>query len=620
MKTYNQPSSYSTKTFFNLTPFPELSNFSFLFNKGLKHIPFPQDTTDHEIDRAFVKFYNSTLWKKHFYLQTRLLESETNPEDTDLNFEKRTIPPKKKDTIRPCPFATSSHIGFPSLLATLENMKIDINEYKTRNPAIKRQSPDVRTIRLLQKKYPSVIFKPADKNIGIVAMDITRYNDLVLAHLNDSSRYINEGNTIGRNRIINNRCYILYQEFTGQRSSHISYGFSNDELKYLKSFKTFKIPNFYVLPKLHKPGELKGRPIAGAVNWITTPISKILELKLQEFTNTLEFTLKNSQQLVDDLATTELTPSSRIITADVEALYPNMVLEYLYEMFQNDSRLYHLLPLVRFVCDNSYLQYNKQIYRQRKGIAMGTNCAVSLANIYMDKLIDQKIKSFMNPINTKFCLLGYKRYIDDLIFHTTGNPANFEYLKLSLAGSCLKLNYQEFNNNKAIFMDLEISSTLFDNKFHTAIFQKPLNKYMYLQPTSHHAPHTQRGFILGELTRYCRLSSDVFSYSLIKQAFYSRLINRGYKHAFLNSIFGRHKWTNRFQEERSRQAVLSLVIPYSKRKNQDSLERIFLSYEEDLRDHLPTYKPMFVHSTKSNIGKYLIQAEISADQSSMINR
>jgi hypothetical protein len=43
------------QSFFNLTTFSELNNYSSLLNFGLKHIPQPRDTSDQSIQLAFQK-------------------------------------------------------------------------------------------------------------------------------------------------------------------------------------------------------------------------------------------------------------------------------------------------------------------------------------------------------------------------------------------------------------------------------------------------------------------------------------------------------------------------------------------------------------------------------------
>jgi hypothetical protein len=87
---------------------------------------------------------------------------------------------------------------------------------------------------------------------------------------------------------------------------------------------------------LHKPGPLKGRthcrscPIG-----FTTPVSKILDLNLQEYVKELPFVLRNSYDLVTELTETpnEVPEDILLLTGDVEALYPNVQLKLLRSLF-----------------------------------------------------------------------------------------------------------------------------------------------------------------------------------------------------------------------------------------------------------------------------------------------
>ena len=46
-----------------------------------------------------------------------------------------------------------------------------------------------------------------------------------------------------------------------------------------------------------------------------------------------------------------------------------------------------------------------------------------------------------------------------------------------------------------------------DGKLDVTVFQKDINKYMYIPATSGHQKHTINNFILGELTRYVRFNT-----------------------------------------------------------------------------------------------------------------
>ena len=69
------------------------------------------------------------------------------------------------------------------------------------------------------------------------------------------------------------------------------------------------------------------------------------------------------------------------------------------------------------------------------------------------------------------------------------------------------------------------------------IYQKPQNSYLYLPPSSFHQRHVFNNTIIAELNRYKLKCTYAYDYEEIKQSFYTRLIARGYKTEYLQTIF-----------------------------------------------------------------------------------
>ena len=89
--------------------------------------------------------------------------------------------------------------------------------------------------------------------------------------------------------------------------------------------------------------------------------------------------------------------------------------------------------------------------------------------------------------------------------------------------------------NEVDFMDLYIyKGEDFSSfgKLDISVFQKEENKYMYIPMKSGHQKHTIRNFILGELRRYVRCSTQEFSFLKTKNKFFKRLRSRGHKNSF----------------------------------------------------------------------------------------
>jgi len=137
-------------------------------------------------------------------------------------------------------------------------------------------------------------------------------------------------------------------------------------------------------------------------------------------------------------------------------------------------------------------------------------------------------------------LLYYKRYIDDIIAiwlppntlesesHTWANFKN----KLNSWGS---LNWKiEEPSKKTTFLDLEIQ--LQNNRVHFKTYQKDMNLYLYIPPSSAHTPSCFKGLIAGELRRYW-LQNNPADFQNILVNFITRLLAWGHKLEYIAPIF-----------------------------------------------------------------------------------
>lgn len=183
----------------------------------------------------------------------------------------------------------------------------------------------------------------------------------------------------------------------------------------------------------------------------------------------------------------------------------------------------------------------------------------------------------------------------------------------------LKIKFETPSQHSAIFLDLQIYRDGFNKKIQTAIYQKPLNKYSYITPSSAHEPKMFSGFIKGELTRYARLSSTVFAYQEVKNKFKERLIARGYKRSFISKLFVKHTWSKRFSEPpQSDRKILPFVIPYSLRKNQDLLKQLVYANCKQLEDLLDSSRVLVCYSKRRNLSQMLCPSALTRDQRQLL--
>lgn len=370
---------------------------------------------------------------------------------------------------------------------------------------------------------PNVKFIESDKNLGLVAIDVQRYNSMTQEHLRDSETYIKIGPVTDHQDIIMRNIQNQLDEIIGS-ILHLP----PHQVKYLKYPWKYKLPCFHVLPKLHKPNDTKGRPIVGATAWMTTPASKLLDRLLSERPKPAHI-LKNSLELLKRIKNISLNEKSYLVTMDIQSLYTNIDIPNLENLI--DSHDSTCGDLCKYINKNNYFTYKNDLYFQKQGLPMGTNAAVSLANIYLEHYLDPIL--LRNPK-----ISFYHRYIDDLffIYTPTSNMEEFNHLETMLNSAIPKIKLTSITNQNIInFLDLTIFKE--DNKIQTRVYYKPMNRFLYLPYQSCHPVSVKKSFISGEILRYKRLNTTVFNYNIQKEIFRTYLLQRGYPKRFLDPIF-----------------------------------------------------------------------------------
>ena len=475
------------------------------------------------------------------------------------------------------------------IILNSQNKQISTRNHKQ----IKNMKQFNQTLKYLQNNH-NIIIKPTVKNLGLTIIDQNWYNNDCYSQLNDKKYY----------KHIENQSPLDIVQITAKKYMHIIKKYMHEQLpqsiiKYLTNRKEVSpvlstIPEFYILPKLHKP-IIKGRPIVASHNWISTPMSKFIDAILQfsiidQIANKTPMILKNSTELIKYLEYTTVTENTILVTMDVESLYTNInqdtAIDQITNIFKNFKHTllnnYHkhtnnnnnnnnnhndnnndndnensldyldesnpLTPIIytiddnlindflSFILKNNYIKFNDTIVIQTHGIAMGTPTAPSIANIFMwniEKRLVKKIKSEKNYSFPKH----YYRYLDDIIFL-------WEYSQEQLTDFINLYNSMEPNikvEAKISTKSIEFLDTIIhineDKQITFNIHQKELNKYLYVPFTSNHPIHTFKGLIKTELIRYCRNCTNLKDFIKIKNKFFTRLRQRGYPIKLLKQTF-----------------------------------------------------------------------------------
>jgi hypothetical protein len=577
-------------TFFNLSQLKPLDKYSTLFHLGLKHVPIPKPLNPTIIQESWNTTKDKLLWKEYF--------AARNDSTSDYNPKLKTPKPNT-----PFPAYLYNQRGILPSLSAIQTV-IDTFTKQPIHPTITR---DLTTINYIRKSYPHVIFTASDKNLGMCALHITDYHSLAMDHLQDASIY--EQIDIDLDSILN--------QIKVTSIVHHFKKLTKQEKEFLLYPRTFSLPKFHLLPKVHKKTpRLQTRPIIGATNWCTTPVSILFDEKLKKHLSSFPAILRNSQDLIKCLDNIELQSTDWLVTIDVVSLYPSIDLNLLsYVLYSIDPTF----PTISdFITRNNYFTYNNQTFRQTNGIAMGTNCAVNLAQIYLGRLLDIELLEHAN-------IRLYKRYIDDIfmIFNGTEEELIKLFTRVNHMIPGISITYS-FSKKETEFLDLKIFKDLNGTICYTT-HQKSQNKYHYLSPKSCHPSHTLSGYIKGELIRYSRNSSHEFYFNHTRQLFFQRLLNRGYSRKYLTRIFEKVSYTRSETPQTPTLSITAFVIPYSVQLNFNALiktlNNLFNQVNSNLKmkEKTKNFKLLLVYKKNQSVGQLLCRSALTKLQSNLIN-
>lgn len=351
--------------FTNLTN-DNITKFDKILGYGLKYIPPPtKDINLSVILPLLNNMLNSVKWKYYFTFLTENPSSNLEY-NSKLKLPSKPFPDRAMDEI----LRVRTNIMMKEVCKVITNTKVT----PFTPPYL------LKDIRNLKHSLPSTKFIAADKNLGLVAMDTIAYHNLVINHLSDSQTYLNLGKLDDdktRTLMLN----IVNTSYEKMLTTCYKIPLTSQEEKYIKD-KRNRLPAFHVLAKIHNI-PLSGRPIVGAVDWVTTRFSTLLDSKLQRYLPQFTSILRDSTDLIRRWYQQPFNPNTDwLVSLDVTSLYTNIILIDAIGIISGlDPTLGNLAECIMHT---NYFEYNFKLYHQKEGIAMGTNCAVAIANLEYD--------------------------------------------------------------------------------------------------------------------------------------------------------------------------------------------------------------------------------------------
>ena len=198
------------------------------------------------------------------------------------------------------------------------------------------------------------------------------------------------------------------------------------------------------------------------------------------------------------------------------------------------------------VCQSSsltknYFEFNKKIYSQIQGTAMGTRMAPSYANIFM-KYVEMQLIETSSKKPTLWL-----RFIDDILMIWGHGKQALEDFK-QLANNIHPIIQFSFNSNEQEipFLDTIIYRGK-DNNILTRLYYKPTDNKQYLHYNSAHPWRQKKSVPYGLLIRCKRICSEETYFTRESKSIIQQLNSRKYPINLLQEALEKVKKIDRLQ-------------------------------------------------------------------------
>jgi hypothetical protein len=293
-----------------------------------------------------------------------------------------------------------------------------------------------------------------------------------------------------------------------------------------------KLGSFRILPKIHK-NVFGCRPIINYKNHFLNDICLLLNFIIRPYVINTESYIKDSQNLIQKTKDIKIPKDYIMASADFSSLYSNIdheaCINNLTDFFKDKLESEHInikgfCVFIKLILNYNFFKYNNKYFKQKLGIAMGSICGPSIANLFV-YIYEKKWLFIYRP-------LVYLRFIDDL-FIIFKRLSDLETLK-SAFGSLT----QTFEiGNKVKFLDLEITRNELTSYLDFSLYFKPTNTFSYLHTTSNHPIYIFKNLIKCLLIRAKRTCSKFNKFIYFASTISQQLVNRGYDRKLIDKTF-----------------------------------------------------------------------------------
>ena len=374
----------------------------------------------------------------------------------------------------------------------------------------------------------SLIVKESDKGGAVVCMDSDYYRDAVTGMLNDDNFYgetndqMDNGTRDLIKAIVENHGADLYEEEINyltnfEHSTSYFYGLLKIHKSEIITRAVEEQKSEYVV--IHRPNDLKFRPIVGGPNSATQRLSHFLDLVLKPLCKEVPSFIRDDIDFLNCLPD-RVDAGSKLVTFDVINLYTNIphnlgleAVAFWLEKASGkiDCRFSHafILESLELILNRNVFYFDGKYYIQKKGTAMGSKVAPTYATLVLGYLEEKLFKTMEDKHGSEisnYLRINWKRFLDDCFIIWNNNLTTDEFFQeINSLHPPIQFTKNESDTNIA-FLDVLVK--LIGNRITTDLYCKSTDTHNYLNFGSCHPKHTKINIPFSLASRVVTIVKD----------------------------------------------------------------------------------------------------------------